>query len=205
MISNYYINIGFSELYNINSITNIQSIIYLGLLSNKLIKDANIKYEDLSLLGVQLERDKEKVDGYHYLHEYANLFFNARNSMMYYLIHNHNINDLCILVFDINVININKTYVSDGNCAKGITNKYPANIGYRYLNASDIKSRYWVYEDGSINEILKNEMSSEVLVLNKIPQHFIKRIIVANEIAKNNIEKLNVKIDIEINKDLFFC
>ena len=60
---------------------NIPSVIKVGILSHA--KAAKLSHHSVALQRVQDLRDKVKVPGGLMLHQYANLYFHARNPMMY--------------------------------------------------------------------------------------------------------------------------
>lgn len=104
-------------LFNINDLRNLKSIFQHGILSKneKLIRD--ISSTDLSNPDVQKRRDDKRIPNHGMLHDYANLYFNPRNPMMYYLINHKKIDDLCIVCVDKRVLDLEGTVVSDRNAA----------------------------------------------------------------------------------------
>lgn len=80
-------------LFNINDLRNLKSIFQHGILSKneKLIRD--ISSTDLSNPDVQKRRDDKRIPNHGMLHDYANLYFNPRNPMMYYLINHKKIDE----------------------------------------------------------------------------------------------------------------
>lgn len=105
-------------LFNINDLRNLKSIFQHGILSKneKLIRD--ISSTDLSNPDVQKRRDDKRIPNHGMLHDYANLYFNPRNPMMYYLINHKKIDDLCIVCVDKRVLDLEGTVVSDRNAAQ---------------------------------------------------------------------------------------
>lgn len=102
LVSEKYGN--FKYLYNINDIRNLESIFQYGILSKNEIRKHGIYAFDLSDEKVQLIRETKRVPNLRMLHDYANLFFNPRNPMMYRLISNCDLNDLCIICIDKRVL-----------------------------------------------------------------------------------------------------
>lgn len=114
LISDSY-NIHF--LFNINDLRNLDSIFQYGLLSkNEKIKHG-IHSVDLSNADVQRIRNNKRIPNHGMLHDYANLYFNPRNPMMYYLINHKKLDDLCIICIDKRVLDLDGTVVSDRNAA----------------------------------------------------------------------------------------
>lgn len=105
-------------LYNINDLKNLISIFEHGLLSkNDMRKQGITNFVDLSNSKVQQRRSEKKVINHGYLHDYASLYFDARNPMMYYEITNNNINELCVICVDKKVLDLEGTVVLDRNAA----------------------------------------------------------------------------------------
>ena len=104
-------------LYNINSLNNLKSILEHGILSKNELIRRNISYQDLSNHSVQDKRDCKYVLNRRTLHDYANLYFDARNPMLFNLVSNRNINELCVLCVDKRVLDIPGTVVTDMNAA----------------------------------------------------------------------------------------
>lgn len=69
------------ELHNIMPIGNIPSVLAHGILSHE--GAAGLPHSDVSMADGQDRRDKVQVPGRLKLHQYANLYFDARNPMMY--------------------------------------------------------------------------------------------------------------------------
>ena len=68
------------EYHNIMHIENIESIVSKGILCYDLA--AKITHNSVAMNTIQERRDKKTVNGKK-LHKYANLYFHARNPMMY--------------------------------------------------------------------------------------------------------------------------
>lgn len=103
-------------LYNIVSIDNLNSILNYGILSKNKVKH-HFNYTDISNESVQNIRDNIYVTKNRMLHDFANLYFNPRNAMLYSRL--SEINNLCILKVDKCVLDLPSTVVSDRNAAVG--------------------------------------------------------------------------------------
>ena len=69
------------EFQSIMPIENIPSVLEHGILSNE--RALTLKHQSVAMQEVQDRRDKKKVPGGLKLHQYANLYFHARNPMLY--------------------------------------------------------------------------------------------------------------------------
>ena len=191
-------------LFNINDLRNLRSIFQHGILSKneKLIRD--ISSTDLSNPDVQKRRDDKRIPNHGMLHDYANLYFNPRNPMMYYLINHKKIDDLCIVCVDKRVLDLEGTVVSDRNAASELAAFESADKGKRYIKFSKVFAKYWTSDNPLEQYENKQIQCAEVLVLNKVPVEYLIGVIVCNENAKQKVEDLNLNIQVIIRKELFF-
>jgi len=70
----------------------------------------------VALEDVQDRRRGKRVPNGDLLHSYANLYFHARNPMMYYLVSNGH-DDLIVVRVSPAVLDLPDTVLTDGNCA----------------------------------------------------------------------------------------
>src|SRR5882757_7005622 len=70
-----------TELQCIMPLENIPSVLKLGILSNE--QAAKIEHRSVAMEDVQEKREQKHVPGGLKLHQYANLYFHARNPMLY--------------------------------------------------------------------------------------------------------------------------
>ena len=204
MISDEYIEIEF--LYNINHLKNLENIFVYGLLSRNELKKSNfLNNEDISNSSVQNRRANKRIDKEgHTLHDYANLYFDARNPMMYYEVCHVDINCLCVICVDKKVLDLKNTLVTDSNASKDMAMIMSPEEGIELINFDKVKMRYWNHEDPSIKAENIGIKCAEVLVFNNIPKEYFKRIKVCTDIAKEKVESLNLGIKVEIDRDIFF-
>lgn len=132
-------------------------------------------------------------------HDYANLYFNPRNPMMYYLTKHQELDDLCIICIDKRVLDLKGTVISDRNVASELADK-----GKRYINFTKIFSKYWISDNPLEQCENKQIQCAEVLVYNKVDTEYLIGVIVCNERAKQKIEDMNLNIKVTIRKEYFF-
>lgn len=175
-------------LYNIVSIDNLESILNYGILSKNKVKE-HIVYTDISNTSVQSIRDNVNVKKDKMLHDFANLYFNPRNAMLYSRL--SEINNLCILKVDKSVLNLQDTVVSDRNAAVGGAKFMSPLQASKTLNFDIIYSKSWDLDNPQDKLRYKAFMMAEVLVYKSIPPQLIKEIWVANEIAYKKVRQIN--------------
>jgi hypothetical protein len=70
-----------TEFHCIMPLENIPSVLEHGILSHE--RMASLPHRSVAMQGVQERRDLKQVPGGLKLHQYANLYFHARNPMLY--------------------------------------------------------------------------------------------------------------------------
>ena len=193
-------------LFNITPIDNLELILKNGLMCKNDIIRLNIDRVDLSNQEVQSLRDNVLVDNENELHDYANLYFNPRNAMLYSLICKGKINSLCIICIDPFVLDKDGVVITNQNAAAAGTIFSSVNDCLSFLNFDEIYLKSWDSNDYLEKIRLKKVIMSEALVPKIIEPTYIKMIYVPNEFVKNKLEDISVLYNIEvlINKDLFF-
>lgn len=203
-ISEFYLKKShYDFLYNIAPIQNICSILADGILSKSLVEKSGIHYYSLADESVQDRRDKIKVPDGLKLHEYANLYFNPRNPMLYKLI-NERPRECCLLQVDFKILDVPNVVVTDRNAASFAHFMTPVE-GLLCIDFKKVYAEYWTDNDPSVYEEKKKAICAEVLVPYTIEPQWIKGILVPDLQLKNTLIKSGIdeKI-IKEEKYLFF-
>lgn len=193
------------ELYYITPIANLQSIISHGVLSHNQSKKHKVK--SVADRDIQARREKVIIPGTNKkLHDYANLYFNPRNPMMFKRKALHP--ELCILRISCDILDEKGVIITDGNAASDRTLFQEPQLGFASLNENLIYVRYW----NDANPIVKDRKTwaicAEVLVPDVVDTKFIQGIYVScidteqkvlHIIGSNPLAK-----NIQIFEDLFF-
>jgi ssDNA thymidine ADP-ribosyltransferase, DarT len=158
-----------SELHFITSIGNLGSILERGILSHN--RAARIAHSSVASEEVQDRRQGKRLPGGTTLHSYANLYFDARNPMMYCL---KDRSDLIVVRVSSDVLDIPDAVVTDGNAAAGSTRFYQSPEGLAYLDSRPIFAEFWTDPDYWQYVEKKRARSAEVLVLNLVPSRYIE-------------------------------
>ena len=192
------------ELHYITPIKNMGSIYTLGILSHK--KAENISHQSVAMDEIQERRKKVVIPGGRPLHQYVNLYFHARNPMMFKRKGFHK--ELCIVKVNKDVLNLPQVVISDGNASSGYVRFYPAPDGLRVIDKDLVFARVWHHDD-LIEKFRHASMKcAEVLVPDKVPKEFILGAYVSCEDSKVNLYDImkEIKSDflISVNADLFF-
>ena len=101
------------EFQCIMPIANVSSVMKHGILSYE--QAAKLMHHSVALQQVQDRRDKKQVPGGLKLHQYANLYFHARNPMLFK--RKDQAADLCVLRISTDVLKLDGVVISDSNAA----------------------------------------------------------------------------------------
>jgi hypothetical protein len=198
---------GISFLYHMTHKSNLRSILKYGLLSHNDAHNRNLTTIDISENTVNDRRRRIEPIFNKSIHEYAPLYFNPKNPMLF---KRKNIqNEIVIIAFDANLMLKENTIFTDGNAASNSTNFYNNFDCLSKLSWECINDVWWnTYQDG------KRKKCAEVLILNKIEIDSISKIITFDESTKNFVNSIKREVTInnpklrnlkvEVDKKLYF-
>ncbi|KAA0443932.1 MAG: DUF4433 domain-containing protein [Candidatus Thioglobus sp.] len=189
-----------NSLYYICHINNLASILKNGLLSHNSVQTLTpetIYDKDIINRRKDIKPNPEKNET---LWDFTNLYFNARNAMLYRVIHEQKAKNIVIIQFKKSILDYAKKHnglISIGNAAHSESSFKQIEEGLKQLKKiwSVWNKEYWNKSDGS-----KRLMMSELLIENKIGAEYIDTIYVESEAASNNIKFDNIIVQ----PDLFF-
>ncbi|MBX6773430.1 MAG: DUF4433 domain-containing protein, partial [Chloroflexi bacterium] len=107
------------ELHYIVHIDNVPSIMTHGILSHR--RAQRLEHISVANPSVQEIRDRKRVPGGRWLHDYVNLYLCARNPMLYVLVRTMGHDELCVLRVSAELLDLPTTIMTDGNAAKNYT------------------------------------------------------------------------------------
>jgi hypothetical protein len=188
------------EFQNIMPIANIPSVLANGILSHEQATAFN--HADVSMAHVQDRRSRVRVYGGLRLHQYANLFFDARNPMM--SSRRDMAEELCVLTVSTGVLELAGVVITDQNASSKYVAFYPPNavsgMDLDYIYAWD-----WRHPDNQIAEWKHSSAKgAEVLVPNVVPIEFITGAVVATDAVAQQLTELGFTMPITINPQQFF-
>ena len=196
------------NLYYITHVDNLPSIFEKGILSHQRIRSEGIQNTTIYLKHlVNKRRQKYTSDGKNLWH-YANLFFQPRNSMLYYVIRKEGQQNITVLRISNALLQRRGIFITDGIASNKLTRIYPQPEGLKVLQAQQefLQSRSWISWNHS--EALKRRLMAECLVPNQVDPKDIQQFIVADQnianslrgrLSSSNIQKLVVASDIGSN------
>ena len=189
-----------TELHSIMPIRNIPSVMQYGILSHE--RASELHHEDILLSDVQDKRDSKSVPGGLKLHQYANLYFCARNPMMYK--RNSERDNLCVLRISRKILNMANIVLTDQNAASDYVSFYKSPQGLHHIDFDLVFAERWTDNNLFIYWRKKSAKCAEVLVPHCIDIGYIEGAYVANDTAKANLQKTGFNKPITINSNMFF-
>ncbi|WP_313555827.1 DUF4433 domain-containing protein [Miniimonas arenae] len=156
-----------TELHYMTPFENLPSIAQYGILSN--LRAAAFSHRSVALADVQARRDARVVPQGRPLHEYVNLYFDARNAMMY----SRRSDDLAVVRVSARVLDVPGAVVTDGNAANNVTAFYSSPGGLSSLEEDRVFAEWWDHEDPWEKQERKRQRQAEVLVPDVVPPALI--------------------------------
>lgn len=189
-----------TELHNIMPIANIPSVMVHGILCHEAA--SRLEHDDVSMSIIQERREHVRVPHGLRLHQYANLYFHARNPMLYRRL--GQIPSLCILRVSIEVFNIEGAVITDQNASSNYVRFYPP-TALNQLQLDQIYAEDWTHPNDQIAEWRhKSQKCAEVLIPHQIPPDYIMGAYVVNQTAQTALQNTGFTKPITINTHLFF-
>ena len=134
------------------------------------------------------------------LHQYANLYFHARNPML----SARRDEDVCVLRLATAVLHLEGAVITDQNAASQYVRFY-APKQWRLLDFDDIYAQDWCHPDDQIAEWRhKSRKCAEVLVPRRIAAAMVIGAIVADEQAHTRLSQVGFNHPVSIDPDFFF-
>jgi len=171
-----------------------------GILSHKRAKKIN--HNSVAMEVIQERRGKKIVPGGRLLQEYVNLYFHARNPMLYVLQSRHI--DLCILRVSAEILDLPRVVITDSNASSEYARFAPAPRGLSIVDKEMTFAEYWTHPDPFEAMRRKSAKCAEVLIPDHVDPKFIMGAYVSCSDAKASFEATGIDIPITINSNLFF-
>jgi len=188
------------ELHCIMPLDNIPSVLEHGILSYE--RAAKLKHHSVAMQPVQDRRDQKQVPGGLKLHQYANLYFHARNPMLFK--RKDEAPNLCVLSVSTKVLGLPRTVISDQNAASDYV-RFLHPSQWKLLAFDDIYAMDWRHPDDTIEYWRhKARKCAEVLVAERVDPQFLIGAHVLNDVAAVRLGSLGFTLAVKVNPELFF-
>lgn len=175
------------SLFYITHINNISSILERGILSHAKIDGRKIPFTPVYDSSIVSNRKEKTTPEGKSLWEYANVYFQPRNPMMYRVIHEQDKQNLAVVGVSPTVLKDAKVLLTDGNAANQPTRFYPVADGLKALQQQweIIQGDWWNDLDGS-----KRKIMAECLIPEQIRPEYVHSIFVADHSTKKRVEAM---------------
>jgi hypothetical protein len=189
------------EFHYITPIANLPSLLARGILSHN--EAQRVPHQSISMDSVQdIRRGKRLPDGT-LLHDYANVYFQARNPMLYRRLELQD--RLAVLRVDPSVLDIPGAVVTDGNAAAGFTAFQPAPHGIAIVDRDTTFAARWTHQDPWEYRRRKASSCAELLVPGFVPPNQILGAWVASAQGLRLLQARIAGLPAARNRRLFFA
>jgi len=190
-------------LYYITHVDNVPSILRRGLLSHAEVERQGVKFTPIYDESIVSRRKERLTPEGRSLWDYANLYFQARNPMMYRVIREKKKESLAVVAFRREVMETGGVIITDGNATNSPTQFFDSAEGTKVLstNWKTIQNDWWSKDDGS-----KRRIMAECLVPGQVGPEHIGAVYVPNSEAKQRLDRelADTKVPVIPEPRLFF-
>jgi hypothetical protein len=188
-----------TELQCIMPLKNIPSVLQRGILSNE--RTAELPHDSIAMPEVQERRDPKPIPHGLKLHQYANLYFHARNPMMYS--RKEKVAELCVLCVSLEVLKLAGAVIADRNAA-GNWVRFLDPSQWSLLDFDRIFATDWRDSDQFEYYDRKSKKCAEVLVPHVVEPRFLVGARVVSRATEERLRVLGFSLPIVIDPGLFF-
>ncbi len=192
------------RLYSITHRDNVPSMLEKGILAHNLVVREGIVPQTVSNEQVMQRRKARTTPANRPLWDYANLYFQPRNAMLYQVTRTFKPDTIVVLEVATAILDTDGVLVAIGNAASANTPILPVEQGLSQIDSlrTILEQEYWNEEDGS-----KRKMMAECLVPERVSPDYIKAIYVANPAVRNAVIQLIQPKSIEVipEPNMFFA
>ena len=176
------------SLYYITHVDNLPSILRHGILSRRLVQDRGVQFTSIYDAAIVSNRQTKTAPDGRSLWEFANVYFQPRNPMLYRVLHEKDIKELVILGVSAGVLSSPGAFITLGNAASAATEFVPSAEGRkRILEMWDtIDSDWWNAVDGSKRKIMAECLAPDAIAPCDIHTIFVASHEVADMVRKRH-------------------
>jgi hypothetical protein len=181
-------------------IANMRSVVGRGILSYQ--RAARLNHQSAAMQPVQEKRDQKQVPGGLKLHQYANLYFHARNPMLFK--RKDEAATLCIVRVSVEALTVAGTVITDCNAASDYA-RFLAPAQWRLLNFDDIYAMDWTHPgDRGRYFQHRSRKCAEVLVPQVVEPRFLTGVYVVDHSTLESLIRIDTTLPLVVEPALFF-
>lgn len=189
---------GKTGFYNIMPIKNLPSVLKYGILSYDEV--VNMPHDSVAMSEIQSRRNNIRVPNGKELHKYANVYFDARNPMLY----KRKNEDICVLKISPKILELSDAVVADRNASSDYVRFFEPQYALDKLDFELIYAEYWRDDDYLEYMKKKSVKCAELLVPRAIdPMYIIAAAVRCNE-DRDRLLKMGFNKKIYVDEHLFF-
>jgi O-acetyl-ADP-ribose deacetylase (regulator of RNase III) len=183
------------SLYYITHIDNLASILQHGILAHQQVLDRRVAYTPVYDASIVRNRQGRKAPSGRSLWEFANVYFQPRNPMLYRVLHEKDPTDLVVIGLRPEVLSSPGAFVALGNAASAATEILPSADAQRRIAEiwDTINAEWWNALDGS-----KRKIMAECLVPESIPSQSIHTVFVVNHETAERVRELRLPASVSV-------
>jgi len=187
------------ELQFITPIANVGSIFEHGILSHA--RATVHPHVSIAATEIQDRRAGKRIPGGRLLHEYVNLYFHARNPMMWIRRERHP--ELCVLRVTPNVLDIPGAIVTSQNASSEYALFRPAPEGLAIVDYELVFARDWRDPDLIAYWRKKSIKCAEVLIPDRVGPEAIQGVYCSGDQGRDSVQAV-CEPAVTVDPDLFF-
>lgn len=189
-----------TELHYLTPIANLSSIAKRGILSHR--RADQLRHVSIADEGVQDRRRAKRVPNGRMLHDYVNVYFDARNPMMYVRLSRRR--ELAVVRVSPAVLDLPGTVITDGNAAADATCFLRSPAGITALDEDRVYAEYWTDTDYWTQLEKKRQRCAEILVPDVIPAELLMGCYVCDDNGLPRCQQAAPDLEVEVNAHVFF-
>ena len=191
------------ELHYITDMANVPSMLERGILSHRLAARMVREHASVADEEVQARRAAKRIwlgRSSRFLHDYANLYVDARNAMLFLLLRAEQ-GDLVVLTINSTVLDLQGAVIADRNAASLAPGFLPAAEGIAALDEAVVFAERW-----TDSQEAKQRRMAEVLIPDRVPPSLISGAHVPDDAAAQRLRGhlSGRSLTIHVNPWLFF-
>ena len=188
-----------TELHYISHVDNVPSIMSQGILSRYWVGQNGVESVSLADADIVARRADRSIPGSYRLDQYANLFFNARNAMLFRLTCSTLSRNLAVLRIRSAVLDLPGVVVTEINAAAGSEPLWHGpGEGLTRLDRDVVFAESWQDSDE-----VKRRMMAEVLVPGGVPASYLFGAYMVSDWAARQVPWARM-LPVTVNRYLFF-
>lgn len=190
-------------LHYIAPLANLSSILEHGILCFE--RTRALPHDSFAMETIQERRVARPIPQGRPIHQYANLYFNARNPTMFRRVREGMTHRLCVVEVSTDVLDLPEVVIVDRNASSDHRRCATSPAGIELIRADRVYAKDWRHPGDEIAYWKhRSEMCAEVLVPEAIPTAFLLDVRVAGTEGEASARAAGCQLPIVRDPELFF-